>query len=296
MYYTRALCLLAALPLAASPLFVENGVYVDLTAGPSYTTVTPDINALALPQKGSSVAFDQKFHPNFIAGARLRLDHDTWDGSLFYTYNTGSTSIQSSGALLPIYNIANAFADPSFTVEQVQGTLDTSWKSLFLEIGKEIGSFYRFHYGLAGTWGGQSLTISYDLEDTVYKMWTLADSWGAGLRSGGSIRFPITSSLFLRGSSAASLLWTRFRGKRKDTRSNILVVNTIESTRKVTAGYDGQFSLVGTYDWGWGKLFIEGSWFFQNWVNQTRFLTLESSQTEGDLTVQGAILSLTVAL
>lgn len=283
--------------LIGHPFFPKEGVDALLFAGPTYSSIILDTNSVSF-SIGELSSFTPSLSPGFTAGARILLDHDQWDGSLLYSWNKNRSQTGQLGPASLQYNLCNVFPFPAYNAADIEATLDTSFKPLFLEIGrflsgeKKQGGLYRIHVGFAGTWENEQLDIS--AQDT-YSMSMTQDVWGAGFRTGCNMWYYFIPELALQGSAAASLLWTRYRVRRKDSNNSIQVINVESNYWKNSAGIDMELALHAEKEYP--KLIVSADlgWFLQTWTNHLHLFLLTEPQNQGNLSLQGISLTLSAS-
>jgi|GEM_PF-3446822 len=282
--------------LCAHPYFPNDGVDALLFGGPTYSQVSLDIDTVAFSQSATE-KLTPPFAWGFTVGARLLLDHDAWDGSIIYYWNKSEKSATLSGAAALQFNIANDFPFPAYSVDDIEGTLDTSFKPLFLEIGRFIsgekkkGGLYRLHFGFAGTWENETLRLN---ADEIYSASIAQDVWGAGFRTGADMWYYFVPECGLHATAAASLLWTRYRVRRKDA-NPVQVINVESNFWKNSPGFDMSFGVHGEKEYTNVIIGGEIGWFMQVWTNHLRFFLLTQPEQQGNLSFQGLSTTLSIS-
>lgn len=253
---------------------------LNITAGALVETVyQPSLN-LSLPTQGNGLKLTMPYSLGFNIQGTLKLDHDLWTGSLNYDWFRSEQCVEGANQFISTWNIGGNAPD---IVDQIKSNTVIEHKFLRLAVARALSEELSYHFGFAADWQHQDFELEYNPVNLALEMQQKFDAWGAGLRTGFLTTLPLLSKFAITFQPAISLLWTRFRIKRRDTNPQALLISVDENSYTVRFILDQWLALSWisksySINLGWQQIIL--------W-NNNRFILLQENAPLGNTSIQG---------
>lgn len=252
-----------------------------------------------------------KWSPGFKVGLGSNLARDGWDTSVDFTWieSQAKRSARVDG-LLPMWNIANQYTAPTPGLIYASALSWNWWMNTFdMELGRNffVSPYLKLRpfMGLKTAFGIQKYAVQYtrtvsadvEVKDTMTNNFHY---FGVGPRAGANAAWQFSEEWSLYSDASASLLWSDFRGTRKDTSQQIPFSENSSVTSLKTKNQFNTCKPVFEISLGlrWEIWFsdddyhflMQGGWEEQIWPSYNQVLRTTEQGAHGDLITQGMTL------